>query len=102
MLVRTEGQEEKLKSIDTDLQGIKRDLLLIDDYESLAGKAAGLEEATFELLIAIKRLLKNIKTKSAVGKEKRLSGVSGVKLPKASVPTLDGKVLTPPSIARSD
>ena len=57
-----EGHEEKLKSIDTDLQGRKKYLLLIDDYESLAGRAGGLEEASFELQVAIKRLLKNIKT----------------------------------------
>ena len=40
-----EGSEEKLKSIDTDLQGIMCDMLLIDKYERLAGRAGGLEEA---------------------------------------------------------
>ena len=85
-----EGHEERLKSIDSDLQGIKRDTLLIDDYESLAGKAGGLEEALFELRVAIKRLLKNIKTESTASKA---TGLSGVKLPKVSVPTFDGKVL---------
>ena len=44
-----EGHYERLKSINADLQGIKQDMLLIDDYESLAGKAAGLEEASSEL-----------------------------------------------------
>ena len=44
-----EGQEERLKSINTNLKGKIRDILLIDDYESLAGRAAGLEEASFEL-----------------------------------------------------
>ena len=39
-----EGHEKRLKSIDTDLHGIKQDRLLIDDYESIAGKAASLEE----------------------------------------------------------
>ena len=38
-----EGHEERLKSIDTNLQGMTCGLLLIGDYESLAGKAAGLE-----------------------------------------------------------
>ena len=85
-----EGHEEGLKSIDSDLQGIKRDVLLLDDYQSLAGKAASLEEALFELRVAIKRLLKKIKTESAVTKE---PGLGGVKLPKVSVPTFDGKVL---------
>ena len=33
-----EGHEERLKRIDTDLKGIKHDMLLKDDYESLAGK----------------------------------------------------------------
>ena len=59
-----EGHEERLKSIDTDLQGIKCDMLLINDYGSLAGKAAGLEEASFELQVAIKRLLKNVKAEA--------------------------------------
>ena len=63
---------------------------MIDDYESQAGKADGLEEALFELRVAIKRLLKNIKAESAVDKDK---GLRGVKLPKISVPTFDGKVL---------
>ena len=85
-----EGHEEKLKSIDADLQGIKRDLLLINDYESLAGRAAGLEEASFEIQVAIKCLLKNIKSESTASKGIALSGV---KLPKVSVPTSDGKVL---------
>ena len=44
-----ESHEDRLKSIDIDLQAIKRDLLLIEDYESLAGRADGLEEALFEL-----------------------------------------------------
>ena len=43
------GHEERFKSINTNLQGIKRDVLLIDDYESLAGRVAGLEQASFEL-----------------------------------------------------
>ena len=65
-------------------------MLLIDNYDSLVAKAGGLEEATFQLREAIKCLLKNIKTKSAVSKGKRLSGV---KLPKVSAPTFDGNVL---------
>ena len=60
-----ESHEERLKTIDSDLQCIKRDLLLIDDYKSLAGRANGLEEALFELRVAIKRLLKNHKAYSA-------------------------------------
>ena len=44
-----EGHEERLKSIDTDLQRIRYDMVLIDDYESLAGKAGGLEQALFEV-----------------------------------------------------
>ena len=82
--------EERLKSIDTDLQAMKRDMLLIDDYESLAGMADGLEESLFDLRVAIKRLMKNIKAEFAVDKHK---GLSGVKLRKISVPTFDGKVL---------
>ena len=78
-----ETHEERLKTIDIDLQSIKCDMLLIDDYESLSGKADGLEEALFELRVAIKRLLKNIKAESAVNKD---NGLSGVKLPKISVP----------------
>ena len=49
-----------------------------------------MEEALFELRVTIKRLLKNIKSESTVDKEK---GLSGVKLPKISVPKFDGKVL---------
>ena len=86
-----EGHEERLKSIDTDLQGIKHDMLLVDDYESLAVKAAGLEEASFELRVAIKCQLKIIKAESAISKE---MGLSRVKLPKVSVTTFDGKVLS--------
>ena len=82
-----ESHEERLKSIDTDLQGIKLDMQLMDNYESLAGRLDGMEEASFELRVAIKRLLKNIKPESAVHKDK---GLSGVKLPKISVPTFDG------------
>ena len=40
--------------------------------------------------VAVKCLLKNIKAESAVDKDK---GLSGVKLPKISVPAFDGKVL---------
>ena len=63
---------------------------VINDYESLAGETAGLEELSFKLQVAIKRLLKNIKTKSTESKD---TGLSWVKLPKVSVPTFDGKVL---------
>ena len=60
--------------------------------QTLAGSlsAGGLEEASFELRVAIKRLLKNIKTESTVSKEVELSGV---KLPKARVPHLMERVL---------
>ena len=85
-----ESHEERLKSIDTDLQGIKRDMLLIDHYESLAGRADDFEVDSFKLQVAIKRLFKNIKAESAVDKDK---GLSGVKLLKISIPTFDGKVL---------
>ena len=65
-------------------------MLLIDDHKSLAGRADGLEEALFEVRVAIKSLLKSIKVVSAVDKDK---GLGRVKLPKISVPTFDGKVL---------
>ena len=46
---------------------------------AVAGKAGGLEEALFELQVAIKHLLKNIKAESTARKD---IGLSGVKLPK--------------------
>ena len=73
-----------------NLQGIMHVMLLINDFKSLAGRAGVLEEASFELQVAIKRLLKNIKAKSAVDKEK---GLGGVKVSKVSVSTFDQKVL---------
>ena len=85
-----ENHEERLTTIDTDLQAIKRDMLLIDNYENLAGREDGLEETLFELRVAIKRLHKKIKAESAVDKDKALSGV---KLPQISVSTFDRKVL---------
>ena len=36
-----EGHEEKLKSINVDLEGTRRDMLLIHNYKSLAGRASG-------------------------------------------------------------
>ena len=65
-------------------------MLLIDDFESVAGRTGGLEEASFELQVAIKCLLKNIKSKFTESKD---IGLSGVKLPKISVPIFDGKVV---------
>ena len=63
-----DGHEERLKSIHTNLQRIKHDMPLIDDFESLAGKAAGLEETSFEIQVSINRLLKNIKSEYTVSK----------------------------------
>ena len=65
-------------------------MLLIDNYDTLAEGAADLEEALFELRVAIKRLLKIFRVEFAGNKE---TGLSGIKLPKISVPTFDGKVL---------
>ena len=45
----------------------------------------------FKLRVAIKHLLKKIKTESTESKE--ADGLSEVKLPKVSVPTFDEKVL---------
>ena len=42
-----ESHEERIKAIDTNLPAVKRDMLLIDDYECLAGNADGLEVALF-------------------------------------------------------
>ena len=60
------------------------------DYENLAGKAVGLEEALFELRVAIKRLLKNTEAECTASKETALSGVNFLKI---SILTFDGKVL---------
>ena len=57
-------------------------MLLIDDSNNLVGRAAGLEEDSFKLRVAIKCLLKGINTKSTVSKE---MGLSGLKLSKVSV-----------------
>ena len=90
MLIILQGHEEKLKGIDADLQGIKHDILLIDDHESLAGRAVGLEEASFDLQLAIKHLHKTVKSNSTVSQN---TGLNRIKLPKISVPTFDGKIL---------
>ena len=84
-----EKHKDKLKRINTDLQGKTHNMQLIND-ESLAEKATGLAKASFGPWVAIKRLLKNIKNMSTASKEK---GLSGAKLPQVSVPTFDGKVL---------
>ena len=44
-----EGDEERLKSIHTDLRAIKRNMLFVDGYERLAGGADVLEKAFLEL-----------------------------------------------------
>ena len=58
-------------------------MLLIGDYDSLVGRAASMK-ALFELQVAIKLQLKSIKVASTVSEE---TGLSRVKLPKASVST---------------
>ena len=64
---------------------------MINDYETLEERAAGLEEASFATQVAIKCQLKDINDKSTECNE---TGLSEVKLPKVSVPTFDGKVLS--------
>ena len=83
-----EGLQERIKSIDADLQVIKSDMLLLSDYKSFAEKASALKEASFEIRVAIKRRLKNLNAESS-----RRPKLSEVKLPKVSVLTFDGKVL---------
>ena len=61
----SEGHEGKIKNINVDLQGDKRDMLLAKDYESLARRATDLEEVLFELRVAIKHLFKDAKFESA-------------------------------------
>ena len=85
-----EGHKERVKSIDANLQVIKRDMLLIGDYKSLAERAAVLEEASFEIRVAIKHWLKNINAESSASKD---TGLSEVKWPKVSVSKFDGIVL---------
>ena len=53
-----EGHMERVKSIDADLQVIKHDMLLIGVYKTLAERAATLEEASFEIRVAIKLWLR--------------------------------------------
>ena len=64
-----EGRKETVSSIDGDLKVIKRDMRLIGDYKSLAEGVAGLEEASFEIQVAIKCRLKNINADSKVSKD---------------------------------
>ena len=47
-------------------------MLLIGDYKSIAERAAGLEEASFEIQVPIKRRLKNINADCTASKETRL------------------------------
>ena len=68
-----QGHEERVKSINADLQVIKRDMLLIGDYKSLAERAVVLEETSFEIRVAIKRRLKNINAESTGSKVTGLS-----------------------------
>ena len=84
MLVRTQGKGQEHQ------RQLAGDQTLIGDYKSLAERAAVLEEASFEIRVAIKRLLKNINAESTASKETQLSEV---KLPKVNVPIFDGKVL---------
>ena len=49
-----------------------------------------MEEASFEIRVAIKRRLKNFNAESSRSKDTELSEV---KLPKVSVPTFDEKIL---------
>ena len=69
-----ERHEERLKSIDTDIQ--------IDDYNSLYSRKGRWLGRSFSLATSSHH--KKIKAESAVSKEK---GSSRVKLPKVSVPT---------------
>ena len=81
---------KKTQNIDTDIQCIICDILLMGNFKSLTRRVLlGLEDL-FEIRVAIKCLLKNIKAMSAVDKQK---GLCGVKLPTVSVATFDGKVL---------
>ena len=50
-----------------------------------------MEQTSFKLLVAIKYMLKNVTTESTTGKE---TGLSVVKLPKVSISTFNGKVVS--------
>ena len=54
-----EEHEERVKRIDADMQVVKRDMVLVGDCKSLAERAASLEEAYFEIRVAINRRLKS-------------------------------------------
>ena len=52
---------DRLRSLEMELQGVRRDILLLDDYGERVRKASDIEQSLFDLRVAISRLMERTK-----------------------------------------
>ena len=55
---------DKIKSLEVELQGVRREILLLDNYRQCARKASDIEQSLFDLRVTISHLMEQTKKKS--------------------------------------
>ena len=76
----------KIVSLEGGLQGLKREILSIDDYEECKERASRIEQSLFEASVTISCLTEETKKKPIV------LPMSGINLPRIKIPTFDGNI----------
>ena len=83
---------EKIRSLEAELQGARKEVLLLDDYGGRVRRASDIEQSLFDLRVAISRLMERVK-KEPSPPVIAPPILAGVNLPRIEIPTFDGSIL---------
>ena len=83
---------DKIKSLEEELQGLKKEIISLEDFGERIDRASGIERTLFELRVVITRLMKETK-KEPVPKVVETPLMASVSLPRIEIPTFDGNIL---------
>ena len=83
---------EKIRSLEAEIQGARREILLLDDYKERVMKASDVEKSLFGLRVAMSHLMEQTKE----GPSPQVLGMpmlAQVNLPRIEILTFDGSIL---------
>ena len=83
----------EIESLEGELQGVKKDILSLDDFGERLEWVSNIKRILSKLRITISRLTEEIKKEPEPREAIRIPVMSGINLPRIEIPTFDGNIL---------
>ena len=81
---------DKVKSLESELQGLKKEILSLNDYRGHIGRVSDIKDAIFNIKVVISRLTETKKEYKREMVKRPL--ISGTNLQRIEIPTFDGNI----------